>query len=288
MDIKFLRMLIFALSGLIAVFALLILINYAGSLSGSRPDLPGEEEAGGKLPVAEALARQYMAAARYSGGASASMIPASRQGLSTSAVNSQGAIMLVKDKDFGGVAETPKDMLGILSELGGGDKRKPAPIALKESDLDKKIISLGSVPAGGPRLKASSMPEMGRGAGQEGVTLLSAPVDYKIFKSPETWRAFANSRKCRSTLETAQGFKPLSSPLSGPDFSRESVVVLVSMSELPNGIFKIVKVERDGRELRLDYRVDPLAMAVGETGRHDFYSAAVIPKGPALKLRQVP
>ena len=283
------RALVYAFSGLIVVFALLILVNYAGSLAGSRADQPGQDQPLGKLSGAEAMARQAVGAAKYGGGARGSMIPALRQGLSTAAVNSEGAIMVVKEKDFRGVAETPKDMMAVLNELGGGDKRKPAPIALKESDLDKKIKNLGGAPGKEPSLKASSMPEMGRGAGQEGVTLFTAPVEYKIFKSSETWWAFANSHKCRSTAETGAGTKPLPSPLSGPDFSRESVVVLVSVSDLPNGIFKIIRSEKTGKEFLVTYRIDPLAMAAGnETSQHDFYSAAVIPKLSSVKLNQVP
>ena len=288
MDAKILRLLIFIFSGLVAVFALLILVNYAGSLYSSRSAPSGqEEEAAGKPPDPEAMAQQALAAARNSGGGSASMIPPPRHGFSTAAVNSDGAIMVVKEKEFGGVAEQPKDMLDLLTGLGGG-RNKPAPIALKESDLDKKLINIGGAPVAQPHLKVSSIPEMGRGAGQEGVTVFTAPVDFKIFKSSETWWAFTNSHKCRSASGAVSGLKPAPSLLSSPDFAKDSVVVLISVSELPNGIFKILKVEKTGKELRLDYRVDPLAMAAGETGQHDFYSTAVIPKAPALKLRQVP
>ncbi|MDO8802837.1 MAG: hypothetical protein Q7R35_00255 [Elusimicrobiota bacterium] len=287
MDGKILRLLISIFSGLIVVFALLILVNYVGSLSGSRAELPGQEEAGGKLPDAGVLAQQALAAAKAGGGGRASMVPGPRHDLSTAAVNSQGAIMIVKVKDFSGVGETPQDMMAMLNEMGGGSKKKPAPIALKDSDLDKKIRNLGYAPAKEPSLKVSSMPEMGRRPGEEGVTLFTAPVEYKIYKSSENWWAFANSHKCRSAMET--GAKPLASPLSSPDFSKESVLVLISVSELPNGIFKIIKFEKNGQELLVSYRVDPLAMAAGGgTDQHDFYSAAVIPKISAVKLIQAP
>ncbi|OGR42536.1 MAG: hypothetical protein A2X35_12010 [Elusimicrobia bacterium GWA2_61_42] len=287
MDNKFLRTLIYVFSGLIVVFTLLILLNYFGSLAGRRADLPGQENSGKKAAGAEALAQEALAAAKYSGGARGSMIPSFRQGLSSAAVKTEGAIMLVKERSFGGVAEKPKDMLEVLNDLSGGNKGKPAPIALKDADLDKKI-TVGGEPGKEPRLASSSMPELGRGPAQEGITLLNAPVDYKIFKSSETWWAFAGSRKCRSNPEAWGGLKQAVSPLSGPDFAKESVIVLVSVSELPNGIFKIMTVEKTGKELRLDYRVDPLAMAAGDDDQHDFYSAAVIPGGLPVKLRQVP
>jgi hypothetical protein len=291
MDTKFLRTLIYIFSGLIVLFSLLMLVNYFGSMSGARLDLPGQETAGKTASSAETLAQEALAAAKYAGGAGGargSMIPSYRQGLSTSSVKTAGAIMLVKEKAFGGVAEEPKDLMSVLSELSGGDKRKPSPIAMKDADLDKKI-QVGD-PGKEPRLAASTMPELGRQPGQEGITLLNAPVDYKIFKSSATWWAFTASRKCRSASDAAADLKPAASSFASPDFARDSVVVLVSVSELPNGILKIVKVEKSGGGLRLDYRVDPLAMAAGDGdgGEHDFYSAVVIPKNLAVKLRQVP
>ena len=289
MDLKVLRTLIYVFSGLLVLFCLLILVNYVGSISGSSRGLPGQEAAEEKIQDPAAMAEQALAAARYSGGARASMIPASRQGLSTGAVNSAGAIMLVKDDNFSGVAEAPQDMMDLLSTLSGGDKKKPSPIAMKESDLDKKIMNVGGAPPAEASLKASAIPEMGRGAAQEGLTLFTAPVDYKIFKSSGTWWAFANSHKCRSVSETGPESGSTASPLTAPDFSREAVVVLVSVSELPNGIFRIIKYEKAGKALLISYKVDPMAMAAGgEDSRHDFYSAAVIPKSAAVKLIQVP
>ncbi|MDP2865870.1 MAG: hypothetical protein Q8O90_06480 [Elusimicrobiota bacterium] len=256
------------------MFSLLILVNYMGSLSGSPAGLPGQEEAGGKLPVSEDLARQAMTSARYAKGVSGSMIPAQRQVLSTSAVNSSGAIRLVREKTFGGVAEPPKDMMSILSELSGGDKKKPAPIALKESDLDGEIISLGGGPEKEPRLKSAAMPEMGRGAGQEGVTLLSAPVDYKLFKSSDTWRAFANSRKLGD---------------GAYDFSSYDLLILVSLSDFPSRIFAITGVERGKKETVVSYRVNPLAMASElPPGQRDSYASAPVPKGVPVRLMQTP
>jgi hypothetical protein len=287
MDVKFLRTLIYIFSGIIVVFSLLMFVNYLGSLPGSAPDAKEEEEVSGRLPSVDGQVQRSLDAAKAAGGARGSMIPASPQNLSTAAVNSAGAIRLVKDKNFGGVAEAPKDMMALLSELSGGDKKKPSPIALKESDLiNGKIADLGGVPKKDPGLKVSSMPEMGRQPGQEGVTMYTAPVDYKVFKSSDTWWAFANSHKCRSTAEAAPGFKPLS--LASPDFSKETVLVLLSLSDLPNGIFKIIKFEKSGKALLVSYRVDPMAMAASGEGGHDFYSAVVVPKSSSIKLTQIP
>jgi len=288
MDNRFLRTLIYIFSGLIVVFGLLMLVNYLGSVASSGSERAGKEAAEKKTVGAADMAQEALAAAKTSGGGSASMAPYSKEDSSSPAVNSNGAIMLVKENNFGGVAEKPKDMMDILNGMSGGDKRKPAPISLKDSDLDKKI-DVGGNPAHEPRLAASVMPEMGRGPGQEGLTMLSAPVDYKIFKSSETWWAFANTRKCRSTAETGTGLKPAVSQLSAPDFSKDLVVVLISVSELPNGIFSIVKFEKNGKEVLVSYRVNPMAMsAANGTDLHDFYSAAVIPKAAAVKLLQVP
>lgn len=277
MDVKFLRTLVFIFSGLIVVFGLLMLVNYVGSLSGPRQSgLPGQEEeaSDGKLPVSEALARQAMSAGRNRAGGTASMIPPAPQVLSTSAVNSSGAIRVIRDKNFGGVAEAPKDMMAILSELGGGDKKKPAPLRLKESDLDAEIKQLGGGPDKEPSLKTSAMPEMGRGAGQEGVTLLSAPVDYKIFKSSDTWRAFADSRRLNTAVH---------------DFSSADLLILVSLSDFPNRIFTITGVERGKKEVVVSYRVNPLAMSSElPPGQRDSYASAPVPKGSKVRLRQVP
>lgn len=282
MDARAIRALIYMFSGLIVIFFLLMLVNFIGSFSGARLDADGREISEEKPESAETAAQQAMAAARAGGVPRASMIPSSRQGLSTAAVTSDGAIQLVKEKDFDGVAEKPKDMMSMLSDMAGGDRRKPAPVRLSDADLDRKLRDLGaSSPKHG--VKVSSMPELGRGSALEGVTMLAAPVDYKVFKSSETWWAFANSHKYRQDA----GLEPVRSPLSAPEFANDSVVVLVSVSELPNGIFRIVRVDRVGRNVLLNYKVDPLAMAAG-AGSHDFYTAAVIPKDSAIKLTQVP
>lgn len=271
MDGKIFRMLIYLFGGLIVMFGLLILVNYIGSLTGERAELPGQETEGGDS--AEAMAQRAIASARYSSaGNRASVIPSSRAGLSTAAVVSEGAIRIVKDSNFNGVAEKPKGMMEMLNDLGGGSKKKPAPIQLSDADLDRKLRSLGG--SGETRLKTSAMPELGRGAGNEGVTLLSAPVDYKIFKSSETWWAFANSRK----------FMP-----EPHDFSSRDLLILVSVSEFPSGIFSVAAVEPGARETLVKYRVNPLAMSSeASKEERERYASAPVPRGKPVRLEQVP
>ncbi len=274
MDTKFLRLLIYLFSGLIVVFALLMLVNYLGSYAGSRIVLPGQEAAGDKKEInPEAFARQAIAAAKYGAGARNPVFPGGGANFSTGPVNSGGAIMLVKVKDFSGVAESPKGMMDLLNDMGGGGRNKKPVIALGEADLDKKI-SVPSAPEKGPRRGASPMPELGRSSGQEGVTLLSAPVDYKIFKSSETWWAFANSRKFRPEAQ---------------DFSSADLLILVSVSDFPSGIFKITGVETGKKETVVKYRVDPLAMGQDTPKeQREAYAAAPVPKKLPIRLQQVP
>lgn len=287
MDDRIIRSLIYLFGGLIVVFMLLMGVNYIGSLTGERADPQAEERGSGKPENPEAMAEQALAAARYSAATNvrSSLIPGTRQGLSTAAVNSDGAINVVRSRDFGGVAESPKDMMSMLNEMAGGGKKKTPPVRLADSDLKKTIRHIG----GGEltKLKVSTMPEIGRGAGQEGLTMFTAPVDYKVFKSSDTWWAFANSHKCKQSVESYSGFKPPAGGLAGADFANNAVLVLVSVSDLPNGIFRIVKVGRAGKAVLVEYKVDPMAMAAGE-GMHDFYTAAVVPADSKIKLSQLP
>jgi hypothetical protein len=273
MDARAIRALIYMFSGLIVIFFLLMLVNYIGSFSGASLDADGREISDEKPESAGTVAQQALAAARAGGVPRASMIPAARQGLSTAAVTSNGSIQLVKDKDFSGVAEKPKDMMAMLNDMAGGDRRKPAPVRLSDADLDRKLRDLGGKRPGERGVKASSMPELGRGSAQEGVTMLAAPVDYKVFKSSETWWAFANSRK----------LKP-----GSHDFSAFDLVILVSLSDFPSGIFSVAGVE-PGRETLVKYRVNPLAMAAGtDPGGREAYASAPVPKGRPVRLQQIP
>jgi hypothetical protein len=273
MDGKFLRTLIYIFSGIIVLFSLLMLINYVGSWTSSGPETAAREELSRKTAGAADQARQALAAAKYSGGARGSLVPTYRQDISSDAVNASGAIMLVKEKTFGGVAEAPKGMMDLLNDLSGGNKGKPAPIALKEADLGKKIVVEGNQ-ARDPKLTNGVMPELGRSPGQEGLTLLTAPVDYKLFKSSVTWSSFETSRK----------MKPVAY-----DFDSGNLLILISVSDFPSGIFSITAVENGKKETVVRYRVNPLGMADGASKeQREAYASAMVPKNKPVRLEQVP
>lgn len=272
MDPKPLRTLIYIFSGIIVVFSLLMLVNYLGSLSGSSYGGPGQADLGGG-DDASGSGLTYITTPKYGPGSRNSLLPAGGTNFSTYTVASGGVSLLVKEKNFSGVAETPKGMMDLLNDMGGGGRDKKPLIALKESDLDKKI-SVPVSPVKRPANGAAPMPELGRNPGQEGVTLLGAPVDYKLFKSSETWWAFANSHKLRA---------------AAPDFSSSDLLILVSVSDFPSGIFKIAGVAAGKKETLVTFRVDPLAMSP-ETPREqrEAYASAAVPKKIPVKLQQVP
>ena len=266
MDNKFLRNLIYFFSGLIVLFSLLMLVNYLGSLSGLNGETSALADKDSSAPGGRGIG-----AVKYGPGTRNSLIPAGGTNFSTVTVDSGGVGLLVKDNDFSSVAEEPKGMMDVLTSMGGGNK-KPV-ISLKESDLDKKI-SVPTTPLKGAGHIASTMPELGRSPGQEGITLLGAPVDFKLFKSSETWWTFANSRKLKA---------------AAPDFSASDLLILISVSDFPSGIFKITGVETGKKETLVKYRVDSLGMSP-ETPKEqrEAYASAPVPKKIPVKLQQVP
>ncbi|MBI4655409.1 MAG: hypothetical protein HY746_01555 [Elusimicrobia bacterium] len=186
----------------------------------------------------------------------------------------RGRIMIVGEKDFEGVEEPPKSMMEVLQEMADAKKKIP-PIYLSDSDVSKKIsISRGNIKE--PSLKASSMPAPGDSTDPvSGLAMIRSPVNYKIFKDSATWSAFADLHKVR---------------VRKIDFDREDALILVSMSDFPSGIFKIVKVEKKRSQLTVKYRVDPLAISVENPDKEqDFYASIAIPKNPSgIILEQVP
>lgn len=236
------------------------------------------ERCGAGKPVAEAgagaQARRLLAEARFRANTKESAPVSYRTGLTTESVRSEGAIMMVKNKEFEGVAEDPQSMMDMLTEMSGSNKKKNPPVYLTDKDLDKKIVVTRSGRPEAP-LSASIVPEMGKSASSfGGKTMISAPVDYKVFRDSVTWQAFASTHKGR--------FPPV-------DFSREELLILVSVSDLPSGIFKIDGLKRSVKETVVLYRVDPLAMAAdNETPQHDLYSAIAVPKTTDIKLEQIP
>ena len=263
MEVKTIRILISLCLALLGVFFLLLLVNFIGAPRGPKAGEPAAKEESG-------IAGLFYGSMKYDRSAK-TPLPSGREGLSTASVRTEGAIMLVREKDFGGVADSPKSRMDALNALGGG-RKGPTPVSLRDEDMAKKI----SAPAGPKqRLEDSVMPELGRKPGQDGVTLITAPVDYKVFKSSAVWRAFADSRKIADIPH---------------DFAASGLLILFSVSDFPNGIFKIVGVERSVDETVVKYRVDPLAMAAeaDRSGREAYASAPVPRKGPPIKLVQVP
>ncbi len=274
MEARFLKTLIYIFSGLIVVFTLLILVNYIGSVTGRPSELAGQEEARPPESAAD-LAQQALNAARYgTPPPTASMVPGYRKGLSTASVNADGAINIIKEREFDGVAEQPQDIMAMLTGMSGGDKKKPAPIALKDADFDKKITVGGPAGKETKLLYVSTMPELGRRPGQEGLTMLSAPVDYKVFKTSETWTAFISSRKVKA--------REL-------DFKYFNMLILISLSDFPSGIFSVAGVEPGKKETVVKYRVNPLAMAAETSSdTREAYAMTPVPKGLPVRIQQVP
>lgn len=257
------RGLIYFFLGLIAVFFLLLFVNYlAPRLRPVKPEPKRDQSADNSMrslysnpAVRQNIARQ-------------DELPSDRTGLSTATAG--GAIMLVKEERFKDVAEKPKDPMAELREMG---KKRTEPVALGAGALDKKLNS-PSLSSTGTKLTNGVMPELGRKDNMEGVTLITAPVDYKLFKDQAVWDTFAQSRRIKIKH----------------DFSASDLIILVPVSDFPAGIFKIAAVEKSAKETLVKYRVDPMAMSSGsdEEQRSGYAYAAVPRKCPPIRLQQVP
>lgn len=168
--------------------------------------------------------------------------------------------MVVKMKgNFQGVAEKPKNPMQAIIDLS---KPKKPVVSMDESDLDSEIMLEPS--AVGIRLEAADMPNVGIPAENSGIAMISVPVDYKIFSDSAVWKAFADAHKTR--FEN--------------DFAKKSVVVLVSLSNFPPGIFAIREVKTEKGQTTVYYTVNPLMMSEGiEEDMRNQYAVAAIPKG---------
>lgn len=263
-NVKAIKLLIAFFLGLICLFIGLIALNYFDTR-------PAETEFS-----ASAYAQRALAEAASSAGTREKTPPVYATDISTGGLVSRGAIMLVKSGEFGGVAEDPGSMMDILTEMSGSNKKKIAPIQLTDRDMDRTIaISRSNKPE--PPLNSSAVPALDAGTSTPRMgtmNMISAPVDYQLFTSSESWGAFASSHK---------GNFPAA------DFSKERMLILVSVSDMPSGIFKITGIKKTPRKTLVLYRVDPLAMS-SESGvrEYDSYSAAPVPKGTDITLQQVP
>ena len=262
MEAKIFRTLIWFFLGIIALFLLFIAVDFFGN---TPPE--GKEPVRGKL-----IAENLKGTAKYQYSVKPGTLPF-QEGGATASMRSEGAIRIVREKDFNGVAERPKGMLTMLREMSN-ERKKPAPIRLSDSDLQKKVGPL-SPPVREPRLNGAPVPEPGRKPGNEGVTLITAPVDYKVFKSAGVWRSFTDSRKLKRIAH---------------DFSSADLLILVSVSDFPSGIFKITGLEKGEKETVVKYRVDPLAMSSESSDEdREAYAGIAVPKnGPTIRLEQVP
>lgn len=244
-----------------------------------------------------AAAQKALEQSRAMVAARAESLPSYRAALSTKTAAAapgsaqgkpRGGMMVVRNRNFDGVVEPPKGIFSALNGLAGEDEGKPSPVSLKEADLDKKI-SIAPPDRTGPVSGAYKMPglEDGGYAPMGALNMIKAPVDFEVFKTSESWSAFASSHKWHCTAECGQN---RARNLSDVDFSRESVIVLVSMSDLPHGIFKVAAVAAAQGNIVVRYRVDPLALsAASKTREAYFYAAAVIPgSGLPVRLEQVP
>lgn len=257
MDKGVIRRLILFFLALTGLFVLLMAVNYFGGRTWRKAPPPETDKS-----------QMYVSALKPP--APGDLLPAGRQGLSTHSVVSEGAIMLVRENDFRGVGEKPKSMIATLNEMSA--KRKgPPPVSLRESDLAGKMLSPAREPA--LRLAGAGMPGLGSAAAA--TALIAAPVDYKVFKSSDVWQAFAAARRIAGVKH---------------DFSSADLLILVSLSDYPDGIFKITEVKRTPAATVVRYRVDPLAMAdeAGEAARAVYAAAPVPRRGPPVKLEQVP
>ena len=265
MDGKVIRVFIYFFLAIIGIFLLFMTVNFFDNNSNNK--VPGKKEE----PKGMSISENLTGTAKYLSVVKPPVLP-SEQGISSASLRSEGAIMLVREKNFNGVAERPKSMMAALNEMGSNKNK--ATIVLSDSDLNKKIAALAP-PERLPRLNGAAMPEMGSDPGSEGGALISAPVDYKIFTSSEVWWSFANSRK----------LKPIDH-----DFSSSDLLILISVSDFPSDIFKIAGVEKSRKETVIKYRVDPQAMSArkDEDDKETFAGADVPRKGPPIRLQQVP
>jgi len=188
-------------------------------------------------------------------------------------VYSKGAISIVKDSNFEGVNEKPKSMMQNLQDMAKEKKSKFEIIEINDVDMNKKIFISTDVLR--QSIKGSVVPGLGDEETASKMTMIKAPVDYKLFTDNKTWEAFTSSHK---------GEFPVI------DFSKENGIILVSVSDFPSGIFKIVDTIKESKEIVIKYRVDPLMMGVNnKPDTHDYYTAATISKADLpILLVQVP
>lgn len=177
------------------------------------------------------------------------------------------AIKIIKEKKFEDVAEKPVDPFTQLAELA--KTKKKTYVTLNESDLNKKIAPNES------SFEKLKVMEYDVSTSSSSISPIYAPCDFIVFKTSSSWESFKNTHKIRDDVEV--------------DFSKENIVLLVSKSELPPGIFKIEKVSYETDTAVINYYVDVFEMAdENPNAKTNFYSAAtVLKKYKNIKIKQI-
>lgn len=188
-----------------------------------------------------------------------------KQDISDKDIFSTPAMKIIKDKEIDEIAEKQQDPFTEMAELA--KSRRKTYVMLDEKDLNKKI-----------NLSSRSIDDMRiqeyKGGSSLGYQAIYAPCDYIVFKSSSSWETFKQTHRVREVLL--------------PDFSKENVVVIVSKSELPSGIFRIKKVSVEKKISYVDYYVDVFEMSEDNPeAKPNSYSAAIVPKDTVIKLRQL-
>jgi hypothetical protein len=264
MDGKILRVIIYLFLGLIALSLILILVNVLGSRLRPEPRPAARDN------VADSYLQGHLTTPviRQKLPPDPGTLPSGREGLSAAAA---GTMMVVRNKNFGGVAERPGNMIAELNKKEA-ERNKPAPISI--NGLSGAIVSPSAVNKE-PGVPARAMPELGQEAGGGGVALVKVEVSYKLFRSSEVWRPFCESHKIKDA------------PV---DFVSWDMLILVPGGGYPAGILSVAAVEKGAAETVVKYRVDPLAMSAGaEEGAPEKYAFAPVPKKyKKIRLLQVP
>lgn len=187
--------------------------------------------------------------------------------ISSKEVFNTEAIKLIKDKNVKEVLEKPKDPFSQLAELAR--PKNKTYVTLKESDLNKKIAPNQTA------YEKFKVIEYDITSSNSNTSPIYAPCDFMIFKTSTSWESFLNIHKVRN--------KP------NPDFSKENVLVIVSKTELPPGIFKIEEVFYEKDIAIVKYKVDVFEMAEeNPDAKTNFYSATTVSKKvKEIKLKQI-
>lgn len=189
---------------------------------------------------------------------------------STSAVYETEAIKLVKNKDFNDVAEKELDPMTKLAELVKSKNKNY--VNLKESDLNKKINLYENI-SKSEKINTVVVPEMGKETSS--ITPIVAPCDYKIFKTSSSWSSFIEYNRIRDRVNA--------------DFLKEDIIIIISKSDIPPGVFKIDSVKIEKNIATVLYRVDIFEISEdNKNAKRDFYTATKIPKSvKKIKLKQI-